>query len=145
MKNIVCITSYKEIRGGEKSIYENVREGYSVPEKVIAYLRTTTPFMMSPGIYEHPFKPGSRLLGPYLYTDGKYYWDRDTWKYVLKYGLVLPQEFIDHVMSEEGTVFIEKCIEESDSWSNVIKEWKKRQGFICFLPENAGDRSIEDF
>ena len=141
----ICITPYTELRAGEKSIYDYVREGYTVPDKVIAYLRTTKPFLMSPGIYDHPFKKGYRLTGPYLYTDGKYYWDRDTWKYVVKYGLTLPQDFIDHVMSDEGTRFIEKCIEEHDSWGNAIKEWKKRQGFICFLPENAGDHSIDDF
>ena len=80
-----------------------------MPNKVIAYLQTTMPFVMSPGFYDHPFKTGTHLLGPYRYTDGKYYWDRDTWKYVLKYNLVLLQEFIGHVMSDEGTSFLEKC------------------------------------
>lgn len=144
-ETIKFITPYKEIRGGEESIYDHIQEGYTVPDKVIAYLRTTTPYLMSPGVYEHPFKAGCRLLGPYWYTDGKYCWDRDTWKYVVKYGLMLPPDFIDHVMSDEGTAFIEKCIDESDSWSEVIKRWKKKQGFICFLPENAGDRSLENF
>jgi len=141
----ICITPYKEILGGKESIYDYVQDGYSVPDKVIAYLRTGIPDIMSPGIYAHPFKKGTRLLGPYWYTDGKYCWDRDTWKYVVKYGLTLPQDFINHVMSDEGTAFIEECIEDSDSWSEVIKRLKKKQGFICFLPENAGDYSIENF
>jgi hypothetical protein len=33
----------------------------------------------------------------------------DTWKYVLKYHVTLPKEFIDHVMSEEGIAFMEWC------------------------------------
>ena len=69
-----------------------------------------------------------------MYTDGKYHWDRDTWKYVVKYHVTLPQEFIDHVMSEEGAAFIERFIDQSDSWSDTIKKLKKRQAFyVCCL------------
>jgi hypothetical protein len=57
---------------GTKSIYDYVKEGYSVSNQVIEYLKTTKPFYMSPGIYDHPFRPGVELLGPYTYTDGKY-------------------------------------------------------------------------
>lgn len=145
MSHPISLTPYREIVGGKESIYDHVQEGYSVPEKVIAYLRTSQPYVMSPGIYEHPFKKGCRLLGPYLYTDGTYCWDRDTWKYVVKYGLKLPQCFIDHVMSDEGTAFIEKCIEENPSWGNSINQWKERECLLCFLPDDAGDIDLEDF
>ena len=142
---MICLTPYKELYGGNESIHDHVREGYEVPDKVIAYLRTTKPFLMSPGIYDHPFKEGTRLLGPYLYTDDTYYWDRDTWKYVVKYGLKLPQAFIDHVMSDAGTKFIEQQIDANESWSESIKQWKKRKGFICLLPDNAEDTELKDF
>ena len=62
-----------------------------------------------------------------------------------KAHVTLPREFIDHVMSEEGAAFIERFIDQSDSWSNAIKKWKKRQGFKCFLPGNAGEIELEDF
>ena len=142
---MICLTPYKELRGGEESIYDHIRDGYKVPDKVIAYLRTTKPFLMSPGIYDHPFQKEKRLLGPYLYTDDTYYWDRDTWKYVVKYGLELPKDFIDHVMSDAGTKFIEQQIDANESWSEAIKQWKKRKGFICLLPDNAGDKELKDF
>ena len=142
---MVCISPYKEINCGGESIYDNIEEGYTVPDKVIAYLRTTNPYIMGLGIYDHPFKKGVHLSGPYLYTDGYFCWDRDTWKYVVKYGLKLPQEFIDHVMSEAGTRFIESCIEKDESWSTSIKEWKKEQGAACFLPDDAGDVELEEF
>ena len=116
-----------------------------MPDRVIAYLRTTNPFIMSPGIYEHPFRAGESLLDPYTYTDGKYYWDRDTWKYVLKYHVTLPQEFVDYVMSDEGNAFIEQFIDESDSWSNKIKQLKMRKGSMCFLPDDAGEIDLKDF
>ena len=142
---MICLTPYIELRGGEESIHDHIRKEYAVPDKVIAYLRTTKPFLMSPGIYDHPFKKGVRLLGPYLYTDDIYYWDRDTWKYVIKYGLELPQEFIDHVMSDEGTKFIEHQIETNESWTEAIRQWKKKKGFSCLLPDNAGDKELKDF
>lgn len=141
----ICLTPFKELQIGRESIYDYVQEGYAVPDKVIAYLRTTQPYWMSPGIYGHPFKPGKRLLGPYTYTDGKYYWDRDTWKYVVKYHVILPQEFIDYVMSDEGTAFIEQFIDRSDSWSEAVKRWKKEKGFVCLLPDSAGEIELKDF
>jgi len=144
-RKIVSITPYKELRGGKESIYAHIKDGYVVPNKVIVYLQTTEPFVMSPGIYEHPFKAGTRLLGPYLFTDGKYCWDRDAWKYVVKYGLVLPQEFIDHVMSDEGTAFLEKCAKGHNSLGKIIEKWKEQPNSICLLPENAGNIDLEDF
>ena len=63
----------------------------------------------------------------------------------MKYGLKLPQEFIDHVMSEAGTRFIESYIEKDESWSTSIREWKKEQGAACFLPDDAGDVELEKF
>ena len=70
-KKMISITPYKELRGGKECIHEHIQKGYAVPNKVIAYLQTGEPFTMSPGIYEHPFKAGKRLLGPYRFTDGK--------------------------------------------------------------------------
>ena len=141
-----CVSPFKEIRCGEESIYDYVIDGYTVPAKVIAYLQTTKPYMMSPGIYEHPFIKGKNLLGLYMYTDGYYWWDRDTWKYVLKYKVSLPQEFINHVMSEEGTKFLEEFETDGDSWRGRIAEWKKsdRKG-LCLLPDDAGDVGVDDF
>lgn len=145
-KEMVCISPFKEIHCGEHSIFDYVQEGYTVPEKVIEYLRTTKPYMMCPGIYEHPFIEGKDLLGPYMYTDGHYWWDRDMWKYVLKYHVTLPQEFIDYVMSDSGTEFLKQCEIEEDSWSSKIKDWKKseEQG-LCLLPDDAGDKELADF
>ena len=107
MEKMVCVSPFKEILCGGESIYDYVQEGYQVPDRVIAYLKTTAPYIMGLGIYQHPFRPEKNLAGPYLYTDGHYYWDRDTWKYVLKYHVTLPQDFIDHVMSEQGAAFLE--------------------------------------
>ena len=45
-KNVISLTPYKEIKGGSLSIYDYVEEGYSAPEKVIRYLRTTKAYAM---------------------------------------------------------------------------------------------------
>ena len=141
----IILTPYKEIKFGELSIYDFVQEGYTVPEKVIAYLQTKKPYIMSPGIYNHPFKEGETLFGPYLYTDGKYAWDRDTWKYVVKYHLTLPEDFIEHVMSEEGNVFLESCHYGADSWYQAFEESFADKPHMNFLPEDAGDVKLDEF
>jgi hypothetical protein len=98
----VCLTPYRELRLGDLSIHDHTRSGYAVPARVIAYLKAGAPYLMSPGIYEHPFESGRQLPGPYALTDGHFWWDQDTWQYVTQYHLTLPQAFIDHVMSPEG-------------------------------------------
>ncbi|MFG6369530.1 MAG: hypothetical protein K1W16_14180 [Lachnospiraceae bacterium] len=139
-----CITPYRELQMGSQSIYDNIQEGYTVPERVILYLQTKRLFTMALGVYAHPFKKDVDLLGPYMYTDGIYYWDRDTWKYVVKYGLKLPEDFIVHVMSEEGEAFL-KSMSGKDSWQEQLEELKQQKNTLCLLPDDAGDSSLEAF
>ena len=141
MKNVM---PFKEIKGGEESIYDHIDENYTVPAKVIAYLQTTQPHLVCMGLYKHPFKDIT-LCGPYWYTDGEYYWDRDAWKYVMKYHVTLPQDFIDKVLSEEGTAFLEKCAQSNNSWSKIIGDRKKQPNSLCLMPDDAGDLSLDDF
>ncbi len=140
-----CLSPFKELKCGDKSIYDHVKEGYAVPNKVITYLRTTNPFVVSPGIYTHPFKPDMRLLGPYLYTDGKYFWDRDLWKYVVKYHVVLPEEFVDYVMSGKGDRFLEYMSASDLSWGKAFDDWDKDPHTHVYMPRDAGDIDIKDF
>lgn len=144
LASMINLMPYKEINGGDESIYDYIDADFKVPPKVILYLQTTQPHMVSMGIYKHPFKDMT-LLGPYWYTDGEYYWDRDTWKYVLKYNVTLSKTFIDKVMSDEGTAFLERCAESEDSWAERIKAFKENPNVLCLMPDNAGDVSLEDF
>ena len=141
----VCLTPFKELKLGGESIHDWVVEGYKVPTKVIAYLKTTEPYLMSPGVYEHPFKPDMRLLGPYCYTDGHYWWDRDAWKYVVNYHVKLPQKFVDYVMSGDGDDFLEAHLPWAKSWFDRIEENYGDVPHGNFLPEGAGNVGIEDF
>ena len=62
----------------------------------------------------------------------------------MKYGLTLPQDFIDHVMSDEGTRFLEEQGILQESWDKKIAEWET-DGLVSFLPNNAGSVDVEDF
>lgn len=108
MESRYCLTPYKEILSGSESIYDHVREGYSVPDKIIEYLNIDNVYLTCSGIYNHPFEPEKTLFGFDMFSDGYYYWHCCTAEYVTKYGLVLPEEFISHVMSHKGTEFIKK-------------------------------------
>jgi len=48
-------------------------------------------------------------------------------------------------MSDEGTLFLEKCAKDNNSWGRVIEKWKEEPNSICLLPENAGDIDLDDF
>lgn len=141
---MISVMPYKELCDGTESIYDHIDDSFAVPDKVIAYLKTTHPHMVRMGIYKHPFKD-AELLGPYWYTDGEYYWDRDAWKYVLKYHVTLPQAFIEKVMSEEGTRFLKKCAESDESWAKAIRSFKSQPGTLCLMPDDAGDLALEEF
>ena len=141
----ICVTPYKEIHCGDESIYDFVQADYTVPERVINYLRTTQPFLMGSGVYNHPFKPEIELLGPYTYTDGLYYWDRDTWKYVVKYHVMLPAAFVDHVMSEEGKAYLDAFYQNPGSWNDAVNDWKNQADIISLLPEDTGDMELDNF
>ena len=134
---LISLTPFKELKQGEESIYDYIDEAFVVPDKVLLYLQGGHNHVMSPGIYDHPFKKGETLLGPYIYTDDKYVWDRDTWKYVKKYHLRLPEEFIEYVMAKDP----KEIVDNRESWNKKFKEW----GVNSFLPENGGDVKLDDF
>ena len=142
---MINVTPYKEINHGVgESIYDHIDENFTVPEKVILYLQTTQPHFLPLGLYKHPFKD-MKLCGPYSYTDGEYYWDRDTWKYIVKYHVTIPQNFIDKVMSDEGTAFLEKYAENNEEWRKRIKELKENPETLYLVPKKPGDYSLDEF
>ncbi|NMD37668.1 MAG: hypothetical protein GYA87_03180 [Christensenellaceae bacterium] len=142
---MICLTPFKELKCGDKSIHDFVQEGFSVPARVISYLRFSEPCYASPGVYYHPFKPEKRLPGPYGCTDGKYFWDRDTWKYVIKYNLTLPQEFIDHVMGDESATYIKKRLEDNKDISDRIKRWDDTQDYKLLKLDITAIEELENF
>ena len=141
----INLTPYRELKQGEKSIFDYVgKEDIQVTRKVVEYLQAGNAYIFSPGIYDHPFTD-QKLLGPYIYCDDdRYCWDRDTWKYVVKYKLALPSEFIDYVMSDEGTIALDK-LKKGETWKDSIKAWKEKPNTAVFIPDDIGDLPLDDF
>ena len=48
--NKICLSPFKEINCGSEYIYDYVKDGYTVPDKVIAYLRNSAPSLVCPGV-----------------------------------------------------------------------------------------------
>ena len=144
---MINLTPYKELNSGDKSIFDFIDVSQKIKKNVIDYLKTENAYLMSPGIYSHPFKPEIQLLGPYTYTDGKYYWDRDTWKYVVKYGLILPDYFIEHVNSTEGQHFYSNYANQHSTWKDLIVNAKRHSdgNSLILLPDDIGDIDLADF
>ena len=63
----------------------------------------------------------------------------------MKYGVKLPQEFIDYVMSDEGTAYLEEYYKDKPSWKKNIQDMKNQKDMLCLLPDDAGDEPLEDF
>lgn len=142
---IIDLTPYKEIHCGMESIYDNVEEGYSVPDKVILYLRTNDNLCAAPGIYEHPFISGKNLFGPEISSDDIYAWERETWKYVLKYGLKLPKSFIDYVMSEKGTKYIENHAKMDEIFAEILKKYEEDPKNLTVYVEGENGVPYDEF
>ena len=123
---------------GEESIYDHIDRTFSVPEEVILYLQTKELYFFCLVLYPHPFHDDTTLCGPYVYTDGYYYWDRDTWKYVLKYGLTLPQQFMNYVMTDKATEFLNQ--KHNGDWHLAEQE-----NTLNLLPKDSGDIPLDKF
>lgn len=144
MDELINLMPYEEICGGDECIYDHVDPDYVVPEKVIAYLQTTKDCFYFSCLYQHPFK-NMEMAGVSWKTDGEYMWPRDTWKYVLKYHVTLPQNFIDKVMSDRGTAFLEQLAREDENWAKCVRKANGEYTRECFIPEFSDDYPLEAF
>ena len=131
------LSPYKELQHGDESIHDHIIPDQKVPIEVLKYLRHGQFQLACMGVYEHPFEEGVRLPGPYTYGDDKYRWDRDMWLYVSKYHVELPQDFIDHVFSDEGRAWMEEHPDEmfGQGHESINKNFGR---VINLTPENDG-------
>lgn len=107
MKELICLTPYRELRHGGESMFNHLGKRREVSLRIKQYLSLGVRQSFVQGIYLHPFT-GKELVGPVLMGDGeRFTWDRDTLEYVEEYGLELPREFVEFVESAEG--FLALC------------------------------------
>ena len=66
-------------------------------EKVVAYLRSATAFIISPGRDEDVFDPRKSAGSASVMTDGVYVWPKTVAYYVETYDVELPADFEAHM------------------------------------------------
>lgn len=76
---------------------------------------------------------------------GRFWWDRNCWKYAAKYHVMLPQEFVEHVISGTGDKLLESYATDTSSWSGRIEERCRNMPHGNFLPKSAGNLDLKDF
>ena len=76
---------------------------------------------------------------------GRFWWDRNCWKYAAKYHVMLPQEFVEHVISGTGDKLLESYATDTSSWSDRIEEHCRNASHGNFLPKSAGNLDLKDF
>ena len=76
---------------------------------------------------------------------GRFWWDRNCWKYAAKYHVMLPQEFVEHVISGTGDKLLESYATDTSSWSDRIEEHCRNAPHGNVLPKSAGNLDLKDF
>lgn len=76
---------------------------------------------------------------------GRFWWDRNYWKYAAKYYVMIPQEFVEHVISGTGDKLLESHATDTSSWSDRIEEHCRNTPHGNFLPKSAGNLDLKDF
>lgn len=109
-------------------------------DKIIAYLRNGITFMSSLGwaTCRFPDGPSDEEMGCRDLTDGTWVWPEGLWVYVQRYGVRLPDEFVQH-MSQCGfqasknsslgqeVPELDPRLRNSPSWTSVVDSefWKQ--------------------
>ena len=99
----ICIGMYKEIGGDEYSPIGELLSDFPIPEKaeVLHYLKSAPVVAAAPGIMVDAFT-GEHIPGGFLaYYDGVFTWRSDSIYHFEKYNLILPDEFVAHVLKHE--------------------------------------------
>lgn len=99
---MIIIGQTREVYKDEKypSIKDLINKPIKEKEKVIKYMRSCTITSASPAIITDLINPDIKFAELYCMTDGKYGWRSDVIYYVEKYDMELPEEFIQHVLSQ---------------------------------------------
>lgn len=76
---------------------------------------------------------------------GRFWWDRNRWKYATKYHVMLPQEFVEYVILGTGDKLLESHATDTSSWSDRIEEHCRNTPHGNFLLKSAGNLDLKDF
>ncbi len=82
------------------SIKDLINKPIKDKEKVIRYMKRCKITAVAPARVTDLINPEKKISELYMMTDGKYEWRSDVIYYVDKYDMELPEEFIQHVLSQ---------------------------------------------
>ena len=82
------------------SIMELIRKPIKGKDKVLNYMKKCRISSVSPAIVTDVIEPQNKINELYCMTDGVYGWRSDVIYYVEKYDMALPDEFVQHVLSQ---------------------------------------------
>ena len=82
------------------SIMDLINKPITEKKKVLEYMKKGEIIAVAPAIIKDVINPEIRLPELFLMSDGKYEWRSDVIYYVEKYDMALPDEFVQHVLSQ---------------------------------------------
>lgn len=83
------------------SIKDLINKPIEEKEKVIKYMKKCKVIAVAPAIVRDILNPNNKIAELCLMSDGEYEWRSDIIYYVEKYDMGLPEEFIQHVLSQK--------------------------------------------
>ncbi|WP_238881602.1 hypothetical protein [Clostridium sp. YIM B02551] len=100
---MIMIGQIREVYGDDKypSIKELINRPIKDKEKILEYMRKSKVIAQAPAVGMDLINPNNKTLELSLMTDGDYEWRSDVIYYVDKYDMELPEEFINHIVSEK--------------------------------------------
>ncbi len=82
------------------SLLDLINRPIEEKSKIVDYMKKGNIVAVAPAIVRDVINPEIRLPELFLMSDGKYEWRSDIIYYVEKYDMALPDEFIQHVLSQ---------------------------------------------
>ncbi len=120
--NIISKGFFREFLGSSQndpSLKDYINKGADYPiDKICAYLDSGLPLIVSPGVALDVIDETKGVAGvPSILTDGKWAWSGLLSYYVKNYKIMLDNEFIDTMLSNDWKIPIE---EDDLDYSNIL-------------------------
>ena len=100
---MIMIGQIREVYEDDKypSIKELINKPIKEKEEVIEYMRKSKVIAQASAVGKDLINPNNKTLELSLMTDGDYEWRSDIIYYVEKYDMELPEDFINHILSQK--------------------------------------------
>ena len=109
MENIIRVGFFRELPYGDSDGPSLANLGHAQSEnltkRIVEYLGSGVATAVAPGPSFDKLSKEKKIIGSLaILTDGRYTWPSDLAYYFRMYGVVIPQDFVDHMQSVNWTV-----------------------------------------